>query len=150
MNEQPLLTQLRPHLNLATICERYILEQDAALTLFRVVDRFNIVGTAPEMPETDLSFTLVISFRSGEFRGPLELSLKIQSPTLSATPPQEISVTLNFEAPEERAAQMIGQIRVRVKEPGAYWIVVRLSDEEITRIPFRVVYQRQPTIQVGN
>lgn len=150
VNEQPLLTGLRPHLNLAAICERHILEQDGALTLFRVVDRFTIIGTAPEMPETDLNFTLVVSFRSGEFRGPLDLSVRIEAPSASAAPPQELSVILNFEAPEEKAAQMIGLLKVKVKEIGIYWIVVKLSGEEVTRIPFRVVYQRQPTVQTGN
>ncbi len=136
---EALLTGLRPHLNLATICERHILEQDGALTLFRVVDRFTIMGPGQEMPETELSFTLVVSFRSGEFRGPLELSIKIQSPSPPTSPPQELTVPLNFEAPEEKAAQIIAQLRVKVKEAGAYWIVVRLHGEEITRIPFRVV-----------
>lgn len=149
VSNQPLLTGLRPHLNLATICERYILEQDGALTLFRVVDRFMIVGLNPEMPETELSFTLVVSLRAGEFRGPLDLSIKIQSPSPPTAPPQELSVPLNFEAPEEKASQMIVQMRVKVKEAGAYWIVVTLAGEEITRIPFRVVYQRQPGVQTG-
>lgn len=150
VSEQPLLTGLRPYLNLATICERHILEQDGALTLFRIIDRFTIAGTTPEMPETDLNFTLVIMFRSGEFRGPLDLSVKIEAPSPPTAPPQELSVTLNFEAPAERGAQMIGQLRVRVKEPGPYWLIVRLLGEEITRIPFRVAYQRQPTFQTGS
>lgn len=148
MNEQPLLTGMRPHLNLATICERYILEPDGALTLFRVVDRFTVNGVTQEMPVTSVNFNLIVSFRAGDFRGPLDLSLRILSPT--QTQVQELRIPINFEAPEERAAQLIGQITVSVGEAGLYWIVVTLAEEECTKIPFRIVYQRQPTIQTGS
>ena len=75
MSSQPLLTGMKPHLNLATICEhRDILEAvDGALTLFRIVDRFMIGGTAQDMPPTPISFTLVVNFRAGDFHEPLDL-----------------------------------------------------------------------------
>ena len=148
MSSQPLLTGMKPHLNLATICERYILEADGALTLFRIVDRFTIGGTVQEMPPTPISFTLVVNFRSGDFRGPLDLRLEIVSP--SKGPVQELKIPINFEAPDEKAVQMLGQINVTVSEPGLYWIVVKLLDEEYTRVPFRVVYQRAPSVQTGS
>lgn len=148
MSEQPLLTGMRPYLNLATICERYILEPDGALTLFRVVDRFTVTGITPEMPITSISFNLIVSFKAGDFRGPLDLFLCIQSP--SAGPVQELRIPVVFEAPEEKAAQMVGQVTVSAAEPGLYWILVKLGEEEYTRIPFRIVYQRLPTVQTGS
>ena len=102
MSSQPLLTGIKPRLNLATICERYILEADGALTLFRIVDRFTIGGKSfQEMPPTPISFTLVVNFRSGDFRGPLDLRLEIVSP--SKGPVQELKIPINFEAPDEKA-----------------------------------------------
>jgi hypothetical protein len=139
---------MRPYLNLATICERYILEPDGALTLFRVVDRFTVTGITPEMPITSISFNLIVSFKAGDFRGPLDLFLCIQSP--SAGPVQELRIPVVFEAPEEKAAQMVGQVTVSAAEPGLYWILVKLGEEEYTRIPFRIVYQRLPTVQTGS
>lgn len=149
MSEQPMLTGMRPHLNLATICERYIQEADGALTLFRIVDRFTVTGTSPEMPPAQISFNLVISFRAGEFRTSLDLKLTMESESQSASPMQEASVPLNFEAPDERAANLIAKINLNLTEPGLYWIVVSLGGEERTRIPIRVVYQRQATVQTG-
>jgi hypothetical protein len=146
--EQQMLTGMRPHLTLATICERYILEPDGTLTLFRVIDRFTVSGTASDMPLTSINFNLIVNFRSGEFRGSLDLGLQIISPNSGQL--QDMRIPINFEAPEERAAQMLGQITVNVGEPGLYWIVVKLAEEEYTRIPFRVVYQRQPTVQTGS
>lgn len=147
MNPQLTLTGMRPHLNLATICERYILEADGALTLFRIVDRFTITGNTEEMPVTTLNFTLVVNFRSGEYRGPLNLSLQIVDPNVQSI--QEIRLPALFEAPEEKATQMIGQVALAVKEHGLHWIIVRLAQEEYTRIPIRVVYQKLPTIETG-
>ena len=149
MSEQPLLTGLRPHLNLATIREKYIQEPDGALTLFRIVDRFTVSGTTPEMPPALISFALVISFRAGEFRGPLEMRVKMISPSQSAPPMPETIVPVTFEAPDEKSAQVIGNLSLGVTEPGLYWIVVTLANEEYTRIPLKISYQRQPSIQTG-
>jgi hypothetical protein len=148
VSEQPLLTGMRPFLNLATICERYILESDGVLTLFRIVDRFTVTGATPEMPLSTISFNLVVNFRAGDFRGPLDLGIHIVAP--SEIPVQELRLPVIFEAPDEKGVQMIGQIHVGVKEPGLYWIVVKLAEEEYTRIPLRIVYQRLPTIQTGS
>jgi hypothetical protein len=137
-----------PYLQLATICERHILEADGALTLFRIIDRFTVQGTTPEMPLTTIQFMVVISFRSGDFRGTLDLKLKIVDP--SVNPLQEISIPMLLEGPEERATQMFGNVTLALKEQGLYWIIVELDKEEKTRIPVRIVYQRQPTIVTGN
>jgi hypothetical protein len=147
VSEQPMLTGMRPHLNLATICERYILESDGVLTLFRIVDRFTIAGVTPEMPVSTISFNLIVNFRAGDFRGPLDLGICVVAP--SEAPVQELRIPVLFEAPDEKGVQMIGQIHVTAKESGLYWIVVKLAEEEYTRIPLRIVYQRQPTIQTG-
>lgn len=148
MSTQQFLTGMGPHLNIAAICERHILETDGALTLFRTFDRFTVVGDTPEMPPTTLSFMLVVGFRSGEFTGSLDLGIKIiQEESIQTM--QELRVPLNFEAPKERVALSIGQINLTVNDPGLYWIVISLSGQEYTRVPLRISYQRQPTVQIG-
>ena len=146
LNNTPLL--IRPHLLIAAVCERHILEQDGALTLFRIVDRFTITGTTEELPATALQFMLAVSFRSGNFRGKLNLTLRTIDPSVKTI--QELSIPALFEAPEERSTNLIGKVSLEVKEEGLYWIIVELAGEEYTRIPIRVVYQRQPTIVTGN
>jgi hypothetical protein len=150
MSEQPMLTGMGPHLNIAAICEGFSQDANGAITLFRIVDRFTVTGNTPQMPPTQISFKLVVSFRAGEYRGPLDLKLTMDSQSQAPPPMPEISVPLNFEAPDEKSANMIGNITWNVKEAGLYWIVVRLAEEERTRIPVRVFYQRQPTVQTGN
>jgi hypothetical protein len=148
VSTQPTYRNVGPYLNLATICEKYILEANGALTLFRIVDRFNVQGTTPEMPQTTISVNLIVNFRAGHVLGPSEVGVRIVDETESSVQP-EMKIPILFEAPEEKAAQIIGQINLAVSRAGLYWIVIKLAEEEYTRIPIRVVYQRLPTVQPG-
>jgi hypothetical protein len=145
VNDKPLL--LRPYLQVATICERHILEADGVLTLFRIIDRFNVSGSTEEMPVVTLPFTLVVSFRSGPVRG--KLNLRIQATTPSNEPLDAMEFPLLFEGDDERSANFIGQIQFVAKEEGLFWFSIALEGEEYTKVPLRVTYQKQPTIRVG-
>ena len=49
--------------------------------------------------------------------------------------------TVFFEG-EDRGANLVMEIATRFQFEGLYWFDVMLSDEQMTRIPFRVIYQR--------
>lgn len=145
MSDSPLL--ITPHLQIATICERYILEADGALTLFRVIDRFTVAGQNDKMGPVPLDFTVVVSYRSGHFRGRLEL-------TLATLDPSQIVIStanfpLLFEGDDERASNVFARVHMTVKEEGIYWITVSLNGQESTRIPLRVAYQKRPTVSTA-
>jgi hypothetical protein len=145
-NDTPLL--IKPYLNVAAICERHILEPDGALTLFRIVDRFTVAGTTDEFPPgVVLQFEVVTCFRSGNYRGRLELNLASIDPGMHVM--SQINIPLVFEGDDERFTNTYGTVKMEVKEEGLHWIIVKLAGEEQTRIPFRVVYQRQPTVVTG-
>jgi hypothetical protein len=145
MTEDRILT--RPFLLLACICERHILEGDGTLTLFRIIDRFTVQGQAEEFPLTTLNFTMVVKFASGAMRGRANVSLSAIDP--DKQPMQSFTFPILFEGEDERGTQLLGQFALQVKQEGLYWIKVLVEQEEYTRIPFRVVYQRQPTIQMA-
>jgi len=147
VSDQQLLTGMRPFLNLATLCERYILEPDGGLTLFRIIDRFTIVGTTPEMPIANITFNLVVGFRAGEMSGPLDITISVLSPDAQRI--QEVTIPVIFEAPQDRMVLSVGQMNLSLSQPGQYWIVIKLAEEEYTRIPLKGVYQRQPTVLSG-
>ena len=146
MDEKPLL--LRPYLQVATICERHILEADGALTLFRIVDRFTVSGQTADMPSTVLAFTLVITFRSGPMRGRLPLRVQPINPSKKELPAMEFPLV--FEGDDERYSGFTGMIQFPVDEEGLYWFVISLGEVEYTQVPLRVFYQKLPTIQTGN
>jgi len=82
LSDSPLL--ISPYLNIAAICERHILEADGALTLVRIIDRFMVSGDSAEMPPTTtLQFTVAVGFRSGHYRGRLELNLATFDPSMN-------------------------------------------------------------------
>ena len=47
-----------------------------------------------------------------------------------------------FEGDEDRGAAVVAQIAFPVSEEGIYWFDVSLFNEDITRMPLRVLYQR--------
>ena len=145
MSDSPLL--ISPYLNIASICERHILEADGAMTLVRIIDRFMISGDNADLPPTPLQFTVVVSFRSGNYRGRLELNLATLDPSMNTL--SQVSFPVQFEGDDERAANTFGNVTMLVKEEGLYWIVVKLGEQEYTRIPLRVVYQKRPTVITG-
>jgi hypothetical protein len=145
VSTNPLL--MRPHIVIATLCERHILEADGALTLFRIIDRFNVSGITEEFPPTLLEFTLVVRFVSGSCRGNMKISLSPIDP--NHTVMQTMTVPALFEGDDERNVTFLGKIKIEVKEAGLYWIAIAVEGEEYTRTPLRVAYQRQPTIQMG-
>jgi hypothetical protein len=146
VTESPLL--MRPHLLIAALCERFILEGDGTLTMFRIIDRFAVNGTTEEFPPTLLQFTIVVKFASGSMRGRYNLSLMPIDP--DKVPMQTFTYSLLFEGDDERGIQLVGPVGISVKQEGLYWIKVLVEKDEQTMIPFRVVYQRQPTIQMGS
>ena len=146
VDNSPLL--IRPHLQIAAICEKHLLEADGGLSLIRIVDRFTVVGVDETIPTTFLEFTLAVCFKAGSFRGPAQISFQPISPSMIEMP--TIVTPVNFEGDDERGINLIGRVKLEIAEHGLYWIVVKLEREEYTRIPFRVVYQRRPTIQSGS
>jgi hypothetical protein len=94
-----------------------------------------------------LKFEIVVCFRSGSYRGRLDLTLTSIDPDVTVL--SEITVPVLFEGDDERASYVYGNVQLEVKQEGLHWMIVKLGQEEQTRIPFRVVYQRQPTVTAG-
>jgi hypothetical protein len=60
----------RPFLALAVFCERVLREGDGTLSTIRIIDRFTIMDSPPQMPLTNLKFTVLIGFKSAHKHGP--------------------------------------------------------------------------------
>jgi len=133
-----------PYVQLAVVCEKVLQERDGVLSLIRVIDRLSAVAPGPdappELPEGLLRVTYVISLRSGEARGRYPLTVGVETPDGQALPPQTLDVMLEGE---DRGVNLILNLGVPALE-GLYWFSVTLNDQELTRTPFRVTYQRMP------
>jgi hypothetical protein len=141
------LTLSRPYLQVAALCEKHLEEKDGAISLIRIIDRFTVPGTDDVMPPTILSFTIVVMFKAGNFRGRAEIGIEPIQP--SNTPMPEMKLTVQFRGEEEHGVNMMGLVKLQVTEEGLHWLIVKLEGEEYTRIPMRVVYQKEPTIRTS-
>jgi len=72
---------LRPWLNIAVICEKILREADGAVSVIRMIDRFNFAGAAKDMGPQVMRFTVLIMFRAGILRGKQRIHLRPHSPT---------------------------------------------------------------------
>jgi len=61
----------------------------------------------------------------------------------------EMKLTVQFRGEEETGVNMMGLVKLQATEEGLHWLIVTLEGEEYTRIPMRVVYQKEPTIQTS-
>lgn len=133
-----------PFLAAALLCERVLTEQDGVLSLIRVVDRLThtIVGpeAPPEMPPVRVNWQLVLIFKSGAARGRFEVVLQLEAPS-GLKLGDRMVLPVFFEG-EERGVQLIAGLELDLNQEGLYWIDVLLDDSLVTRVPFRVIYQR--------
>ncbi len=137
----------RAYLQIAVFCEKVLHEADGVISLIRVVDRFTVHGTTPEMGNHVLHFTIVILFKAGFLRGKQKLHIRPISPQKAELPAMEIPTL--FEGDEDRGSGTIAQMDFVVNEEGLYWFDVHLNDELVTRMPLRVIYQQIATPMGG-
>jgi len=130
----------RPHLAIAVFCEKVLKEADGVLSLIRVVDRFRVPGTSPEMQKSSIRFTMVIMFRSGFIRGKTNISVTPYSPSKKELPGTNLPVL--FEGDDERGVVIAAEINFAVEEEGLYWFDLAVMGEVVTRMPLRIEYQQ--------
>jgi hypothetical protein len=132
-----------PYLSAAVICERVLEEKDGVVTLVRLIDRFTITLQGPEapatLPPTPISLIAVVWLRSGEARGSYTLKLRPELPSGQTLDAAQLTVHLEGE---ERGTRSVFTLNLVAEQEGLYWFDVLLGDTLLTRIPFRIIYQR--------
>lgn len=132
-----------PYLKAALLCEKVIEDKRGVLSMIGVVDRTTRTVTGPNPPAQMEPFThrlfLVVALVSGDARGTHEVSLALQKPSGLREPLTTGSVL--FEG-DDRGANVIVELNIEAEMEGLYWVEVFLENEVITRVPWRVVYQR--------
>ena len=139
-----------PYLKMACFCERVLREADGVATLVRVINRLTHTAAgseAPaEMPPVTYEMKLVIMLVSGRALGRHELKIERELP--SGIRDKPITLTVQMEG-ADRGANVIMDVKTTFTLEGLYWFNVYLDDTLLTRIPFRVLYQRVSTAPRG-
>ena len=127
-----------PFLATAVLCERADRDRYGVLSISRIIDGIVLPAAARQTPPTIIELTLVVIFRSGQFRGSLEIALQQISPSGAVAPPTGFPT---FFQGEDHGAGVIAKVSLTIQEEGLHWFEVSLGGQPITRIPLRVAYQ---------
>ncbi len=132
-----------PYLILAAFCEQVIEDKAGVLSLIRVVDRLNISATGPDapdnMPRATLTWTLVISLKSGQARGTHMIRIQPELPSGIRLDPLILSG--HFEG-GNRGQNLLTRMQMVLEMPGIYWFRIYFDDLFMTQIPVEVIYSR--------
>ena len=135
-------------MKIACLCERALQEKDGIISLIRVIDRVTHTRAGPdapaEMPPFPYGMTAVIMLVSGQARGRHELKIEPEQP--SGLKKQPFTATVHMEG-EDKGQNVVMNMRMTFDQEGLWWFNVYLNDQLLTRMPFRVMYQRM--LQAG-
>ena len=140
----PMPATTGPYLSMAFFCERVLQEVDGVLSFIRAFDRWTVSGQADTMPPTEIPLTLVLTFRSGIYRGAAQVTVTPTSPSGAVL--TLLQFPLQFEGDDERGAGILSQIRFPAQEAGLYWFEIAVNGQAYTNVPLRVIYQRAPGV----
>jgi len=132
-----------PFLQAALFCDKILTEQDGTLSAIRIIDRVFQTYRGPEtiegMPSVKINISVLVSLKSGDFKGKKELKITPKSPSGLIMP--GFSGPILFEG-DERGVNVMLMYGFDTKEEGLYWFDVELDGELITRMPLRIIYQK--------
>lgn len=130
-----------PYVQMAAFCDYVLEDKTGALSVIRIVDRLIIPTTGPDVPsvipKTTFNFTLIIMLKSGRARGRHELKVVPELPNGQTLPAFVQSV---FFEGEDRGQNIIIKGPFPLEMEGLYWFHVKLGEDLLTKVPFRIVY----------
>lgn len=127
-----------PYVAMACFCERVLVEQDGTLSAIRIVDRVAVSKDAALPANAAQGIYILISLKSGDFKGSGEVYLQIYSPSEKPLGFTGERVKLDLRG-EDNGHNVIIQTGVPLDEEGVYWFDVMFNDRLLTRMPVSVV-----------
>lgn len=135
-----------PYLKAAVLCSDVIEGKDGVLSLIRIIDRLTITAAGPappsDMPHVKHSLKVVLMFVSGRAKGTHDVALKVEHP--DSTIHDSWNGTIFLEG-EDRGANVVIDVGIDFDQEGLYWFDLYFSGTRISRMPFRIIYQRAAT-----
>lgn len=127
------MSQPRPWVQAACVCEKVLIEADSVPSLIRIVDTYSL--QVPQSVGVDL--TAFVALRSGKVVGEFEVGMQLTDPEGTKTPVRTWPVVFNGE---EHGANLKMNFLLTNPNIGLYWFDVLWRNEVLTRIPFRIKY----------
>lgn len=138
--------RIQPSLRMALLCDQAIEGKDGALTIVRVVDRFEVVVQVIKQPSHRPKGPLLPPVFSGSFvagfiggRGDFKCQVKLVSPSGKVAAFPELPFRLDMP---EKGQNLIFGLRLPFEEAGLYQFQLLLDGELIAEHPMRVIIQQ--------
>ena len=132
-----------PFISVAAFCENVIEDKQGALSLIRIVDRLTVSAHGPsapeQMPPTPLNWFLVLTLKSGQARGSVQVRIHPELP--SGLKMEPVTFTPYFEG-GSRGCNIVTRMGLVLNEPGVYWFRIYVADTLTTQVPLEVIYSR--------
>ena len=132
-----------PYVQVAAFCDTIIEDKTNTISLIRIVDSLTHNESRPdapeEMPAVNYVLKLVIMLKSGAARGRHDLKVMSELPSGETKPPFITSIQF---AGEERGVNVIANIPFTFTMEGLHWFRVSIDDILLTKMPFRILYNR--------
>ena len=134
-----------PHLSVAFLCEKVLIERDGVFSIIRVVDRFTIpvFGVVPpgvQIPPPVIQAAMVVGLKAGSVATG-QYNVRIRGIKPDGGQFLETNAQMFFPGGED--AGVLAPIPVVISNPeqGLYWFDVYFEEALLTRIPMRVLHQ---------
>lgn len=132
-----------PHVLMAVICEEARLGDDDAPVEISGIRQGLEIGHDPDhpdqMPTVRIEETVFTAFAGSDFQGTAAMAVKVVTPDGDV---HEIGgKELEFSAPGEPVFWRFS-FRLDTSLEGLFWIVIEADGNELTRVPYRLVYRR--------
>lgn len=143
-----------PYIQMAAFCEQILEDKTGVTSVIRIIDTVTQTATGAEppgeMPRFSYSMKLVLMLKSGRALGRHDITIIPQLPSAETHEPFVRSIHLEGE---ERGINLILNMTYTFEQEGVHWFQVYFDDDLLTKIPFRVKYERiragRPTAPSG-
>ncbi len=136
------MSNTRPFVGAALVCEKVLHEKDGVLSVIRMVDTFYVEPLKQNVPGVveGVELTALAMLKSGDVKGESEISFKFRTPQgITIDAPQKFPVLLNGG---EHGANVIMRFNLPVPDAsayGLYWFDVLWNGDVLTSVPFKLV-----------
>lgn len=133
----------KPLVQIATLCESVITEQDKVASIIRVIDTVYL-QRPPNLAKDQLlavQLKIFVALKSGDVTGEFDLELRLRTPSGKTGEGKKWHVL--FLGNESGATARV-DFTLPVKEFGLYWYEVVFEGEVLTSIPIKLVEGQKP------
>ena len=132
------MSNVKPFVTLACICEKALQEKDDVLSIIRMVDVFYLrqIDGMPSGVATGIEFTVAVSLKSGQIKGTFKVGIVVRLPSGQVNELMEPQPVLLKG--DEHGTNVVVRVILEAKEYGLYWFDVLWEGEVLTSIPLRL------------